>query len=400
MTTKRRGFTLIELLVVIAIIAVLVSLLLPAVQAAREAARRSQCRNNLKQIALAEHNYHDVNKMFTPSYLFLNKAGNSAPDYFNGEGPCGIISCYCDYNLHTWGASLLPYLEATTVYNRIDNNSSIYSPAKFFTTIYTSCNSGCTCTNPNATSTPAAAVIPTYVCPSCPRTNNPFKERAEMRCWCPASCCFFPNRLMGASDYHALNTTNHGNVGCVYALQSGKCPCHLPCCSPVLDAARQCCCHPHPVGVPIEFITDGTATTILCTEFAGAPDLWIKGGNGVRGGKQAGFSLVRQCCCGGNPAAAFTVSNPGGCWACFNNAYNDPRGSNFAGNGVSRGSVACIINCTNEWQRNYCFSFHPGSAGICMCDGSAHMVSENISLVVFINMMTYRGHEVVTDASF
>jgi prepilin-type N-terminal cleavage/methylation domain-containing protein len=388
MTGRRKGFTLIELLVVIAIIAVLISLLLPAVQAAREAARRSQCRNNLKQIGLAEHNYHDVNKMFTPSYVFLNKP--NGPDNFNGEGPCGIIASYCDYNVHTWGAALLPYLEATTVYNKIDNNSSIYSPGKFFTDTYTYKNSGCACTCTCAALTPAAQVIPSYVCPSSPRNSNPFKERAEMRCYCPASCCFFPNRLMGASDYHALNTSAHGNVGCVYALLVGHC---LVCCSPVMDAARQCCCRPHTVGTSIDQIKDGTATTILLTESAGAPGLW------VRGGKQAGFSLVRQCCCGGNPSAAFTVSNPGGCWACFNNAYNDPRGSNFAGTGVSRGNAACIINCTNEWQRNYCFSFHPGSAGIVMCDGSAHMISENISLVVFINMMTFRGGEVVTDGA-
>src|SRR5438477_429190 len=67
--SRRRGFTLIELLVVIAIIAVLIALLLPAVQAAREAARRAQCINNLKQLGLAMHNYHDVVGTFPPGAI-------------------------------------------------------------------------------------------------------------------------------------------------------------------------------------------------------------------------------------------------------------------------------------------------------------------------------------------
>src|SRR5215469_14474199 len=73
MQDARRGFTLIELLVVIAIIAVLIALLLPAVQAAREAARRAQCVNNLKQIGLGLHNYHQGNDSFPPgAYLARN----------------------------------------------------------------------------------------------------------------------------------------------------------------------------------------------------------------------------------------------------------------------------------------------------------------------------------------
>ena len=89
---RQSGFTLIELLVVIAIIAILIALLLPAVQQAREAARRSQCKNNLKQIGLAVHNYHDVHLKFPIGSRYPN------------DGP------------HNWRFSLLPYLDQANLY--------------------------------------------------------------------------------------------------------------------------------------------------------------------------------------------------------------------------------------------------------------------------------------------
>jgi prepilin-type N-terminal cleavage/methylation domain-containing protein len=102
----RRAFTLIELLVVIAIIAILIALLLPAVQQAREAARRTECRNRLKQLGLALHNYHDNFNTFPPGTV--NALGED-PNGRNGGGGYGIGA--------PWIIFLLPYIEQTADYN-------------------------------------------------------------------------------------------------------------------------------------------------------------------------------------------------------------------------------------------------------------------------------------------
>ena len=102
----RKGFTLIELLVVIAIIAVLIALLLPAVQQAREAARRTQCKNNLKQIGLALHNYHDVHLVFPATGYAKGQCDNGTADALT-------------LNSTGW-TSLLPYIELGNLYDAYD----------------------------------------------------------------------------------------------------------------------------------------------------------------------------------------------------------------------------------------------------------------------------------------
>jgi prepilin-type N-terminal cleavage/methylation domain-containing protein/prepilin-type processing-associated H-X9-DG protein len=112
---KRHGFTLIELLVVIAIIAVLIALLLPAVQQAREAARRSACKNKLKQLGLALHNYHDTHSVFPPGTVMGTNRNVSGWCNFPNDGSRGV-------NRAPWSVLILPFLEQTAIYNQFDMN--------------------------------------------------------------------------------------------------------------------------------------------------------------------------------------------------------------------------------------------------------------------------------------
>jgi len=141
MPIRRRGFTLIELLVVIAIIAILIALLLPAVQQAREAARRTQCRNNLKQLGLALHNYHDTFSVFPPGCLAVSYAGVAYSTPMSEPGRTAVAGGW------GWSVFVLPFIDQSPLYNALNPNGNNFpvSPTPLTRTI-----------------------LPGYLCPSDP----------------------------------------------------------------------------------------------------------------------------------------------------------------------------------------------------------------------------------------
>ncbi|MEZ6063596.1 MAG: DUF1559 domain-containing protein [Planctomycetaceae bacterium] len=333
---RARGFTLIELLVVIAIIAILIALLLPAVQQAREAARRTQCKNNLKQMGLALHNYHDAHLSFPFAWMLG-----------------------ADFNSSVWSVQILPYLEQANLWRELDPNIPAYDQAAAFGF------------GPASSIARQQAAIKTplqvYLCPSTPGMVLHTYDLT------PAG---FPLTWTAArSDYTPTTGVRAGIAVIAYKGNPG---------GNRGGAMNAVGFNPsNPTGssddtTKMRDFTDGTSNTIAVGERVGGTTIYDSRHQG-----------------NGTYTTVLGTTN-GGAWSDLLNGENwiagalyDGTPSPFAPNGGP-----CPINCSNARGAGL-YSFHVGGAQVLLMDGSARFLSANIDAGIFAGLITRSKGEVL-----
>jgi len=352
---SRRAFTLVELLVVIAIIGILIALLLPAVQAAREAARRSQCSNNMKQMGLAFHNYHDTYRGFplpaiTSAFAFTP----------GGYGQLGTT--------HSWGLSILPFIEQSTIYDNYNLNLPCWAPV-----------------NEAAVDT----FIPAYVCPSTPLGDRriTYTVPAGALGGMPAMDMLMTDA--GPIDYVAVTNVKHEFLSIAY---------NTPISGDLTGWAEGVICvvddptnalgqNLLPKGGNFAAIMDGSSNTIILGELVSRNDLIRNGVTISPLTDPTGEALVQAMAGGGAWADPFN-----GNWELSGRLYDGTS---------DRGP--CAINCSNarghpnnflQWAAGL-YSYHPGGVQVLLGDGSVRFISETIAGTVFASLISRDGGETV-----
>ena len=333
-TSFRLAFTLIELLVVIAIIAILVGLLVPAVQKVREAASRMSCSNNMKQLGLALHGYHDSRGEFPMSRRgFKNIAMPEAAQ-------------------RSWVPDTLPFIEQGAILAAFNLNENWWID--------------------NAASnndTLAKSQIKLLKCPSTPNPDR-LQEKVEV---------VPPNKVGACTDYFAVEgiavsfNTNAG-IASINPLTGSRQGVMAPW-SAAVD--------PRPTS-RIGDILDGSSNTILIGENAGREDVY-------RDGKLMSKAVA-------NAAAPNCARARGGAWASNDNAFEIGQAVNWCGGGAVPGlpPLPLKINKSNEW--GYLFhSLHSGGVNLLFADGSVRFTSENSQARTLGILVTKAGGEVVPE---
>lgn len=371
---SQRAFTLIELLVVIAIIAVLIALLLPAVQQAREAARRTQCKNNMKQLGLAMLNYE------------------SSYNQFPIGGLWGVDVSYTNcYFGQSWGQAILPFMDQAAIYNAFDTSQPIWSGAN----------------NKKLIATPVTA----HMCPSVPGSVSVFTQswdtttddsvvgiqwaspvvadwaRSDYVITCSLSTPFINNTLNWDGTKFSPTTVGFWFMGNVNGLGGVG----------VVSTPNAAFNKPGYDSSPmIAKATDGMSNTIILSENAARNQVWEKGKmitpdidtipNGL-------FNKVRH----GKYLAQLNAG--GGAWA-------DPQNTQWFDGGNQDGSLdaapnrndtnSCAINCTNLAYWGF-YSFHPGIDNMMMGDGAVRSFNEKMSDYVLAALLTRAGRDIPGD---
>jgi len=337
MSRSRSGFTLIELLVVIAIIAVLIALLLPAVQSAREAARRAQCVNNLKQIGLAIHNYHDTNGSFPPVR----------------KGCCW----------GTWNLYLLPYIEQTAGFNAFNTfgNNAVGPDGDF--RYFGATNR-----------TVANLVISAYICPSDMggNGNNPITATVNGTKY----ECKFRNYVLNMGNTNIGQMDFPANVATPLIRFLGAPFYDMG--SPNVDIPPQATYFPgrntrNLVGMAA--IIDGTSNTLACSEV-----IMSQGTGDLRGFTQWG-----------DAAGFMTNTTPNS---------SSPDTHDWCTPWPNSPPLACLGSLGPNDKYYAARSRHPGGVNATMCDGSVRFFKNSINVFVWRGVSTTNGGEVISADSF